>query len=136
MQIRLPEVRRAVVSWTFMAEPHAQESTRTPIEYIMIFAESIEQGMDRQRVPGPMRAAFTTASCHLQLIGCIGIRVGHGVKYIEAVPATEGAVIMRWHVGRREDWSWIQIPHSERRMSTQYLFGVSWPNTPFMQFAL
>eukprot|EP00959_Pyramimonas_sp_CCMP1952_P358202 7500271-Pyramimonas_sp.AAC.1 len=78
-----------------MTEPHAQESTRTPVEYIMNFAESIEQGSlyfgcvfsskhgwmiskDGQRFPGPMRAAFTTAARHLQLVGCIGIRVGHG----------------------------------------------------------
>eukprot|EP00959_Pyramimonas_sp_CCMP1952_P166387 3477609-Pyramimonas_sp.AAC.1 len=135
-----------------MTEPHAQESIRTPIEYIMNFAESIEQGSlyfgcvlsskhgwmiskDGQRFPGPMRAAFSTAACHLQLVGCIGIRVRHGVNYIEAVPGTEGAVIMWWHLGRREDWSWIQIPGSQR-ISTQYLFGDSWPNTPFTQFAL
>eukprot|EP00959_Pyramimonas_sp_CCMP1952_P393068 8236010-Pyramimonas_sp.AAC.1 len=42
---------------------------------------------------------------------------------------------MWWHVGRREDWSWIQIPGSQR-VSTQYLFGDGWLNAPFMQFAL
>eukprot|EP00959_Pyramimonas_sp_CCMP1952_P220200 4604032-Pyramimonas_sp.AAC.1 len=41
---------------------------------------------------------------------------------------------MWWHVGRREDWSWIQVPGSQR-VSTQYLFGDLWPNTPFLQFA-
>eukprot|EP00959_Pyramimonas_sp_CCMP1952_P091555 1916534-Pyramimonas_sp.AAC.1 len=74
----------------------------------MNFAESIEQGslyfgcvfssehgwmisQDGQRLPGPMRAAFAMASCHLQLTGCISIRVCHGVRHIEATPGTEAA---------------------------------------------
>ena len=42
---------------------------------------------------------------------------------------------MWWQSGRREDWSWIQIPSSQR-VSTPYLFGEIWPNVPFLQFMI
>eukprot|EP00959_Pyramimonas_sp_CCMP1952_P243966 5099693-Pyramimonas_sp.AAC.1 len=51
------------------------------------------------------------------------------------MPGIEGSVVMWWPVGRREDWSWIQIPSSQR-VSSSYLFGDIWPNVPFLQFMI
>eukprot|EP00959_Pyramimonas_sp_CCMP1952_P063792 1332581-Pyramimonas_sp.AAC.1 len=77
MQVRLPEVHVRWCCGHYLSNPmHRKGIEQGSLYFGCVFSSKHGWTIskDGQRFPGPMRAAFITAACHLQLMGCIGVR--------------------------------------------------------------
>ena len=59
------------------------------------------------RYPSVFAAILQIASCGLHLAGCIGARVGHGVKVLEGIQFVESAILWWWLQSAPDDIHYI-----------------------------
>ena len=57
-----------------------------------------------------LNALLHVAACECGLVGCIGGRLGHGVRVLEGVSGIDDSLVMWWTIGRFGQMSWQQIP--------------------------
>ena len=119
---QLGDVRRALIMWGLFMASHFRQQYVTPREVLVRFAESLLDGHMTfacqwstkgwtltkacKQHPLVLPAVLHVAACELQLCGCIGGRVAHGTKTIEAVPHVDLTVLVCWKCGKFLNFFW------------------------------
>ena len=143
--VKVGEVRRALVYLTFLQFNRGQEAQ--PWRYLVQFVEQLSDGIrvgwisvdgswkqakQNPQEPKLIQSILHTARFALHIDRCIGARLGHGVRKLEAVSVDE-AVLLHWQLGKFSEHHYVeQAPVG--RISFEQLIGPDWPNTCYIQF--
>ena len=148
--IKLGDLRRSLITFVFYAPK--DPSVMQPWVYLVDFAEQLNgcirlgwtrtSGNASRWVPlsaNSKHARAFSALMHvaryvLHLPNCIGGRVGHNVRKLEAV-SCDSAVLIVWNIGKFSEHSFLEGTATER-ICFDELWGSTWPNSCFIQLLL
>ena len=150
-QCRTQDIRRALVMFAMLARYEDGHWPRSsPTQTLKSFADSLDGKMVRlgwvlqgqwhrlstnRRAAEVLHAALHVAACGLHLRGCIGVRVGRGVRVLEGILDMDASFLW-WWAASRPSLSWYYHAPACSRINLQELFGPKWQDTSFVQFVL
>jgi hypothetical protein len=153
LSCRPQDVRRALTYLCFLSKMLSGDnsvSKNTPFDMLRRYVVSLNKCMEfhgvvndkgvyclsrvSTRYPSILQAVLQIAACGLHLAGCIGARLGHGIRCLEGLSYVDNSVLWWWLQGTPDDIMYLTLNPCKRVMMSSLQEDIT--HTCFVQFLL